>query len=284
MAKKYYTYKKYEENSKKADRFLRAVHRKSVSDWKKASRRREAARNKRMRAYKREQNKRNFSKQKALTNTNISTPREPLTFGDIIFGLFVLFLFVLFFVLWIKFGFWESAWATIILFTLLSQITDDISNKSFDLWDYLFIGLFIITVILCFKIGFWKGILISVGICILIIVLSTFSQTEETNNETTPEDHTEDRRAQLPYLHSLLAEIKKHQDIANSSNDPDEVKRHLDCLIGIIDEILTFDEGLLKEVGMAKANAELAKSDILKVYDIMIADARDSNSSESLTS
>ena len=57
MAKLPKTFKKYEDNRKRTERFLNKVHRKSVSDWKKASRQREAARNKRLREYKREKEK-----------------------------------------------------------------------------------------------------------------------------------------------------------------------------------------------------------------------------------
>lgn len=278
MAKKYYTFKKYEENRKKTDRFLKKVHRKSVRDWKKASRQREAARNKRMRAYKREKDKRNAEKQKAYNNANTATT---FTFGDTMLALVALILFGLFFVFWFEFGFWKSVWTTIILFLFFSQIVDDISNRAFDLFSYVIIALFAATVIFCFVVGFWWGLLIGVGLCAVVFVLYLlFSSNDEIdeeteNNDIEPEEQVEDRSEQIPYLQSLLTEFDRHKRIINTSDDPDAVKRSLDCLLGIMDEIMTFDEMLLRKAGMTKSQMPEHKARVLELYDTMIEQARE---------
>ena len=235
MAKLPKTFKKYEENRKRTERFLNKVHRKSVSDWKKASRQREAARNKRLREYKREKEKRERARDREQAK-NAATPHEPMTFGEFLSGIgFMLALVVMF--------------------------------------------------ILFFVIGFWKTILLGVGLFVaVIVILVIIDEVKEKRNAEMDKylgAEPEDRSNQIPYLKSLLGEIRKHQTIANTSNDPEEVKKHLDCLLAVMDEIATFDDATLKQAGMTKANYESAKADLLEVYDAMIAQAGKNDEEES---
>lgn len=235
MAKLPKTFKKYEENRKRTERFLNKVHRKSVSDWKKASRQREAARNKRLREYERDRKQREKAREKERAK-NAATPHEPMTFGEFLSGIgFLLAIIVMF--------------------------------------------------ILFFVIGFWKTILLGVGLFVaIIVILVVIDEVKEKRNAEMDQyldAEPEDRSNQIPYLKSLLGEIRKHQTIANTSNDPDEVKTHLDCLLAVMDEIATFDDATLKQAGMTKANYESAKADLLEVYDAMIAQAGASDEEES---
>ncbi len=142
----------------------------------------------------------------------------------------------------------------------------------------------VVMFILFFVIGFWKTILLVVGLFIAtIVIMVVIDEVKEKRNAEMDKylgAEPEDRSNQIPYIKSLLGEIKKHQNIANTSNDPDEVRKHLDCLLGVIDEIMTFDEALLKQAGMTKVNAASTKEDILKVYDAMIAQAGESDEAD----
>lgn len=143
----------------------------------------------------------------------------------------------------------------------------------------------IVMFILFFVIGFWKTILLGVGLFVaIIVILVVIDEVKEKRNAEMDQyldAEPEDRSNQIPYLKSLLGEIRKHQTIANTSNDPDEVKKHLDCLLAVMDEIATFDDATLKQAGMTKANYESAKADLLEVYDAMIAQAGASDDKES---
>lgn len=146
----------------------------------------------------------------------------------------------------------------------------------------------VVMLILFFVIGFWKTILLATGlffsIMIILVVIDEVKAKKNplTNNSLGSEEpKPEDRSIQLPYLKSLREELRKHQTIANTSNDPDEVKKHLDCLLGVMDEIMTFDEAMLKQAGMTKANYESTKAELLEVYDAMITQARNSNETDS---
>lgn len=230
MARKYYTYRKYEDNRKKTERFLNNMEKagkKARSDRKKYARQKESVRNNRLREYERERKQREQAREKERAK-NRNIPKEPMTFGEFMSGIgFMLAIVVMF--------------------------------------------------ILFFAIGFWKTILLGVGLFIAIIVILVIIDEAKEKQDTEIDQHldaeSEDRSNQIPYLKSLLSEIRKHQTIANTSNDPEEVRKHLDCLLGVMDEIATFDDATLKQAGMTKANYESAKAELLEVYDAMIAQA-----------
>ncbi|MBE6036861.1 MAG: hypothetical protein E7223_04460 [Clostridiales bacterium] len=136
-----------------------------------------------------------------------------------------------------------------------------------------FMAVIIIILILFLVIGFWKTILLAAGIFVAIIVILVAIELVKENKKNQKTTYSEDRSNQIPYIKSLLGNLKRYQDVANTSNNPDEVKKNLDYLLGVIDEIMTFDEALLKQAGMTKVNAVSVKEDILKVYDEMIAQA-----------
>ena len=139
----------------------------------------------------------------------------------------------------------------------------------------------VVMFILFFVIGFWKTILLGVGLFVAIIIISVKIDgvKEKRNSDMNKylDAEAEDRCNQILYLRNLLEEIRKHQTIANTSNDPEEVKKHLDCLLAVMDKIATFDDATLKQAGMTKAHYESTKADILNVYDTMIAQAGESN-------
>lgn len=229
MARNYYTFKKYEDNRKKTDRFLKAVHRKSVSDWRKASRKRETARNKRLREYERERQQREKAREKERAK-HAAEQQESLTDDDFLTGC-------------------------------------------------LFLAIVGFLIFLIVKVGFLLTVLISLILLTIVLVINTTIESKKAEYTAELEQHTKtepddaDRSNQIPYLKSLLGEIRKHQTIANTSNDPAEVKKHLDCLLGVMDEISTFDNATLKQAGMTKANYESARAELLEAYDAMIAQA-----------
>lgn len=150
----------------------------------------------------------------------------------------------------------------------------------------IFLAVIVAFFILVSKFGFLLAVLISLIVMTLALIIVTNIESKkgervaEMEQYLNAEPEETDRSNQIPYIKSLLGELKKHQNIANTSNDPDEVKKHLDCLLGVIDEIMTFDEALLKQAGMTKSNAASAKEDILKVYDAMIAQVGESDEAD----
>lgn len=144
---------------------------------------------------------------------------------------------------------------------------------------FVFLVIIAVLIFLICKVGFLWTVLISLIVLAIAIVINATVESKKAERAAEMEKYLNaepeevDRSNQIPYLKSLLGEIQKHQTIANTSNDPDEVKKHLDCLLAVMDEIATFDDATLKQAGMTKANSESAKSDLLEVYDAMIAQA-----------
>ena len=236
MAKSPYTYKKYEENRKKSEKFLKNLEKsgkKARSASRKYARQKEAARNKRLREYERERKLREQAREKERTK-NVSASQEQLS-GNDLFSVFVFMLIIAaLFILVCKVGFLRTVLIVLILLAIV------------------------------------------VVICVTIESLKAERAAELAKNIDVESENV-DRSNQIPYLKNLLAEIRKHQAIANTSNDPDEVKKHLDSLISVMDEIATFDDAILKQAGMTKVTYESAKAEILEVYDAMIAQARTSD-------
>lgn len=240
MAKLPKTFKKYEENRKKTERFLKHLEKsgkKARSASRKYARQKEAARNKRLREYERERKQREKAREKERAKT-AATPQEPLTGSE-----------------------------------LLSV--------------FVFLLIIAVLIFLIYKVGFLWTVLISLIVLTIAIVINATVESKKAERAAEMEKYLNaepeeiDRSNQIPYLKSLLGEIRKHQTIANTSNDPEEVKKHLDCLLAVMDEIATFDDATLKQAGMTKANYESAKADLLEVYDAMIAQAGASDNEES---
>lgn len=151
----------------------------------------------------------------------------------------------------------------------------------------VFLIIIVVLFILICKFGFLMTVLISLIVLTIAVIISATVEGKKAERAAEMEKYLNaepediDRRRQIPYLKSLLGEIRKHQTIVNTSTDPDEVKKHLDCLLGVMDEIMTFDEDLLKEAGMTKVNYASARADLLEVYDVMIAQARENSDADS---
>lgn len=151
----------------------------------------------------------------------------------------------------------------------------------------VFLAVIVAFFILVSKIGFLKAVFLSlIVMAVAVVIIGVTAEKKAARDaemqkylNTEPEET--DRSNQIPYLKSLLEEIRKHQTIVNTSNDPDEVKKHLDCLLGVMEEITTFDEALLKQAGMTKANYESSRAGLLEVYDTMIAQAGENNTEDS---
>lgn len=269
MAKKYYTFKKYEESRKKTEKFLKALNRNNRKSWKRALNTKKRTRASAAKNTKKSTNKATTQKQTT----------GPLTFGDIIFALCIILLVVLFFLLWFEWGLWKAVCSTIILFLLIAQIQGDISNHAFDIWGYIFVAIIAIAAILCFALGFWKGLLVSVGICVFAFVLYMFwgerEQPMNTDAYNDDEEEGNDQYTQISYLKDLLEQFDKHKEIINSSDNPDAVKNSLDYLLDIMDEIMTFDEITLRQAGMTKSQMPEQKARVLELYDTMIEQARE---------
>ena len=167
-----------------------------------------------------------------------------------------------------------------------AQVTEPLTGSDV-LTLLVFFAIIIGFCILWNKVGFLLAVLISLVLMTIALIITVTIESKkaecaaEIEKYLNAEPEDIDRRNQIPYLKSLLGEIRKHQTIVNTSNDPEEVKKHLDCLLGVMDEITTFDEDLLKEAGMTKANYESARADLLEVYDVMIAQARENSDADS---
>lgn len=170
--------------------------------------------------------------------------------------------------------------------TTQTQVTEPMTGSDI-LTLFVFFTVVIGFCILWNKVGFLLAVLISLILMTIALIITVTVENKkaeravEMNKYLNAEPEETDRSNQIPYLKSLLGEIKKHQTIVNTSNDPDEVKKHLDCLLGVMDEITTFDEALLKQAGMTKANYESARAELLEVYDTMIAQAQENNTTDS---
>lgn len=170
--------------------------------------------------------------------------------------------------------------------TTQTQVTEPMTGSDI-LTLFVFFAVVIGFCILWNKVGFLLAVLISLILMTIALIITVTVENKkaeraaEMNQHLNAEPEEHDRSNQVPYLKSLLEEIRKHQTIVNTSNDPDEVKKHLDCLLGIMDEIATFDEAVLKQAGMTKANYESSKAGLLEVYDTMIAQARENNTAAS---
>ena len=168
-----------------------------------------------------------------------------------------------------------------------NQVHEPMTGSEF-LSVCVFLAIIVVLIILICNVGFLWTILISLVVLTVAIIISVTIESKKAERAAEMEKYLNaepsqsDRSNQVPYIKSLLTELKKHQNIANTSSDPDEVKKHLDCLLGVIDEIMTFDESILKQAGMTKSNAASVKEDILKVYDIMIAQAGESDNTDSI--
>ena len=150
----------------------------------------------------------------------------------------------------------------------------------------VFLAIVVALIFLIFKVGFLWTVLISLIVLTIAIIINATVESKKAERAAEMEKYLNaepeeiDRSSHIPYLKSLLEEIRKHQTIANTSNDPNEVKKHLDCLLAIMDEIATFDDATLKQAGMTKTNYESAKADLLEVYDAMIAQAGESDDAD----
>ena len=285
MASKQRTFKKYEENRKKLERLRKRVHRKSVSNLKKIARQKETSRNKRIRTYNRKKNKYYSSKSKSNKSNQTPVNHDSLTSGEISSFFFTLLLLALFFILWFKWGFWKSLWTTIIILFLTAQISADLTNKSFDISGYLITAIFTAIVILCFSLGICKGVLVSLVVLVLFLILYALFCKNETPEDAKSESIIYDTQSastkdHISFLHGLLSDFDMHKEIINTSDNPDTVKESLDCLLEIMDIIMTFDEELLREAGMTKSQMPEQKDHVLQLYDTMIAQAREAQESK----
>ena len=170
--------------------------------------------------------------------------------------------------------------------TTHTQVTEPLTGSDI-LTLCVFFAVVVSFCILWSKFGFLLAVLISLILMTIALVITVTIENKkaeraaEMNKYLNVEPEETDRSNQIPYLKSLLGEIRKHQTIVNTSNDPNEVKKHLDCLLGIMDEIATFDEAVLKQAGMTKANYESSRAELLEVYDTMIAQAGENNTEDS---
>lgn len=77
----------------------------------------------------------------------------------------------------------------------------------------------------------------------------------------------------VAYLRDLLENFERHKKIVNTSNDPEVVRDNLDRLLADMDEIMTYDEALLRKAGMTKEKMPEQKEKVLSLYDVMIRQA-----------
>lgn len=79
----------------------------------------------------------------------------------------------------------------------------------------------------------------------------------------------------LDYLRSLLEKIDECQFVINNSNSEADVKKSLDELISIMDEIINAEEEDLRKVGMTKSSMESQKAFVLENYQTVIEQAKE---------
>lgn len=172
--------------------------------------------------------------------------------------------------------------------TAQTQATEPLTGSDV-LTLFVFFAIIVGFCILWSKVGFLLAVLISLILMTIALIITVTIENKkaeraaEMNKYLNAEPEESDRSNQIPYLKSLLEEMGKHQTIVNTSDDPNKVKKHLDCLLGIMDEIATFDEAVLKQAGMTKANYESSRAGLLEVYDTMIAQAGENNTEGSST-
>ena len=138
------------------------------------------------------------------------------------------------------------------------------------------IGAISIEIIL--NVGF-KGFLIFIAVIIaLFFAVVFFISWREVNQEEQQREEQEKQEVdenQILYLQSLLTNIDKYQAVINNSDNVNDVKKNLDWLLAVMDEIMSYDEETLRSAGMTKSTMPQQKEFVLKNYDIVLEQARE---------
>lgn len=138
------------------------------------------------------------------------------------------------------------------------------------------VGMISIEIIL--NVGF-KGFLIFLALIVAIIfALIFFISWRAVNREQHQRDEQHNQEIdenQILYLQSLLTNIDKYQAVINNSDNVEDVKKNLDWLLAVIDEIMSYDEETLRTAGMTKSTMPQQKEFVLKNYDVVLEQAQE---------
>lgn len=140
------------------------------------------------------------------------------------------------------------------------------------------IAIVILAIVLLFTCGVRKTVIILAVVLGALFIIAVIR--EITVEKKTSGFDAESEQGKIDYLHTLLEELETSRDIVNSSDNPDEVKTRLDTLLIVMDEIMTYDEELLRKAGMTKETMPEQKARVLELYDTIIEQAYNSTSSD----
>lgn len=139
-------------------------------------------------------------------------------------------------------------------------------NQDGGCFFFVLVGLIILAIVY-FVIGLkWLLIIGAIGIVLFIayVVLEVIKD-KNTTHQLSPET--------IELIQHHLSCIDTNKDIANNSNDAEEVKKALDNLIKSIDFIMQYEENELRQAGATKEKLPAQKDFILQNYDVMIKQA-----------
>lgn len=135
------------------------------------------------------------------------------------------------------------------------------------------IGTFAIEIIL--NVGFKGFLILILAIFIIIVTIIVIINQHQETHPTNQQYYDDIDENQIIYLQSLPDKINKYQSVINNSDNVDDVKKNLDWLLGLIDEIMSYDDELLNRAGITKETLPQQKEFILKNYDTVLKQAQE---------
>jgi len=135
------------------------------------------------------------------------------------------------------------------------------------------IGTFAIEIIL--NVGFKGFLILILTIFIIIVTIIVIINQHQETHPTNQQYYDDIDENQIIYLQSLPDKINKYQSVINNSDNVDDVKKNLDWLLGLIDEIMSYDDELLNRAGITKETLPQQKEFILKNYDTVLKQAQE---------
>lgn len=150
----------------------------------------------------------------------------------------------------------------------ITNQTSTQENQDGGCFFFILVGLIVLAIVY-FVIGL-KWLLIVGAIVVVLFIAYVVLEVIKDKNSThqlSPET--------IELIQHHLSCIDTNKDIANNSNNAEEVKKALDDLIKSIDFIMQYEEDELRQAGATKEKLPAQKDFILQNYEVMIQQAED---------
>ena len=123
--------------------------------------------------------------------------------------------------------------------------------------------------------GFLIFIVLIVAIIFAVIFFISWREVNQERQQRAEQHNQEIDENQILYLQGLLTNIDKYQAVINNSDNVEDVKKNLDWLLAVMDEIMSYDEETLRAAGMTKSTMPQQKEFVLKNYDVVLEQAQE---------